>query len=76
MKLIIAGSTGYVATELIKQALSNPAITSVIALARRITPVPQTETDTSKLKSVVCDDFMNYSEDVKRELEGAHACIW
>ena len=35
MKLIVAGSTGYVATEVIRQALSHPAITSIIALAGR-----------------------------------------
>ncbi|KAF7904247.1 hypothetical protein EAF00_001581 [Botryotinia globosa] len=42
MKLVVAGSTGFVATELIKQALSSPEITSIIALARRETSVPQT----------------------------------
>ncbi|KAJ8058295.1 hypothetical protein OCU04_012489 [Sclerotinia nivalis] len=41
MKIIVAGSTGFVATELIKQALSNSAVTSIAALARRTTAVPQ-----------------------------------
>ena len=79
MKLIIAGSTGFVATEVIRQALSNPAIVSIVALARRETTVPQNPgpgADTSKLKSVVCEDFENYSESVKQELAGADACIW
>lgn len=79
MKLIVAGSTGYVATEVIRQALSNPAITSVIALGRRETAVPRnpgTGADPTKLKSVVCEDFNHYSEPVKRELAGADACIW
>ncbi|KAK5635647.1 hypothetical protein RRF57_011359 [Xylaria bambusicola] len=35
MKLIIAGSTGFLATELIRQALVHPGVTSVIALGRR-----------------------------------------
>ncbi|KAG9235753.1 putative nucleoside-diphosphate-sugar epimerase [Amylocarpus encephaloides] len=77
MKLIIAGSTGFVATEIIRQAISNPAVTSIIALSRReTTPPPNAGADASKLKSVVCNDFSNYSEDVKKELAGADACIW
>lgn len=79
MKLIVAGSTGFVATELIRQALSDPAITSIMALARRVTTIPQNpgpDADVSKLKSVVCEDFENYPESVKRELTGADACIW
>ncbi|TVY45275.1 hypothetical protein LSUB1_G000465 [Lachnellula subtilissima] len=79
MKLIVAGSTGFVATEVIRQALSNPAITSIKALARRPTDVPQNSgpgADVSKLKSVVCDNFEEYPESVKQELAGADACIW
>lgn len=79
MKLIVAGSTGYVGTEVVRQALSIPAVTSVLALARRATPIPQNlgpAADTSKLKSVVCEDLGSYSESVKDDLSGADACIW
>lgn len=77
MKIIIAGSTGFVATELIRQALVHPSVTSIVALARRETPLPvDVEADTSKFKSVVCSDFENYPDDVKHELQGADACIW
>jgi hypothetical protein len=77
MKLIIAGSNGFVATEIIRQTIHNPSITSIIALARRETAVPQDAgVDAAKLKSVVCVDFSNYSEDVKKELAGADGCIW
>ncbi|KUJ13417.1 putative nucleoside-diphosphate-sugar epimerase [Mollisia scopiformis] len=77
MKLIVAGSTGFVGKEVIRQALRYPTITSVVALARRTITVPEDAgIDTSKLKCVVCDDFENYSEDVKKELVGADACIW
>ena len=77
MKLVVAGSTGFVATEVIRQAIHNPAITSILALARRETPVPEyAGANASKLKSVVCDDFGNYSEKVKEELAGVDACIW
>lgn len=79
MKLIVAGSTGFVATELIRQALSNSSVSSIVGLARRETVVPQNVgpgVDKAKLKSVICDDFENYSESVRQELAGADACIW
>ena len=74
MKLVIGGSTGFVATELIRQALEHPRITSIVALGRReILPSPD---EGSKLRSIVCDDFKSYSDSVKRGLENADACIW
>lgn len=77
MKLVIGGSTGFLATELIRQALSNPAFTSIIGLSRRETSVPAGFVDEEgKLKSVVVDDFSSYSETTERELEDADACIW
>ncbi|KAK0665315.1 hypothetical protein QBC41DRAFT_328100 [Cercophora samala] len=83
MKLIIAGSTGFVATELIRQSLSNPLITSLIALGRKPSPPPNPSTllpnaDLSKLKSVVLDDFdcADYPDNVKSDLANADACIW
>ncbi|KAI0480157.1 hypothetical protein GGR56DRAFT_256474 [Xylariaceae sp. FL0804] len=77
MKLIIGGSTGFVGTELVRQALSNPAVTSIVGLSRRETSVPAGSTDpTNKLKSVVCEDFERYPDTLKKELENADACIW
>jgi len=77
MKLIVTGSTGFAGKEIIRQAIHNPSITSIVALARRETEIPQDAGDNAlKLKSVVCGDFSNYSEDVKKELAGADACIW
>ncbi|KFZ09904.1 hypothetical protein V501_05438 [Pseudogymnoascus sp. VKM F-4519 (FW-2642)] len=79
MKLVVAGSTGFVGTEIVRQALSHPAITSVVGLARRSTPTPHNAgpgMDARKLKSVICEDFMDYTDDVKQELAGADACIW
>ncbi|KAJ5368591.1 uncharacterized protein N7496_008351 [Penicillium cataractarum] len=77
MKLVIGGSTGYVATEVLSQALKNPTITSIIALGRREAELtPETGSDAAKLKVLVCDNFGDYPDNVKAELENADACIW
>ncbi|KAI0517485.1 hypothetical protein F5B22DRAFT_645666 [Xylaria bambusicola] len=76
MKLIIAGSTGFLATELIRQALAHPGVTSVIALGRREASVPAGVESNGKFKSVICKDFENYSDDIKSEIAEADACIW
>jgi uncharacterized protein YbjT (DUF2867 family) len=79
MKLVVSGASGFVATEVIRQSLSHPKITSVVALARRAVAVPDSllpGADPSKLHSVVVDDFGQYSEEVKRQVAGADACIW
>ncbi|KAM5349901.1 hypothetical protein ACJ41O_006406 [Fusarium nematophilum] len=79
MKLIVAGATGFVAKEVIRQALCNPKITSIVALARRETEIPDHAGQSAKpdkFKSVICTDFSNYPDSVKTELAGAHCCIW
>ncbi|KAF8206153.1 hypothetical protein K438DRAFT_1816669 [Mycena galopus ATCC 62051] len=75
MKLIVAGATGFVGQEVIRQALRNPDIKSIVALVRR--PVaPPTGADASKLKSVVVKNYDEYSDEAKQEFAGADACIW
>jgi nucleoside-diphosphate-sugar epimerase len=79
MKLIVTGATGLLGTWVIRESLQNPKITSVIALARRPVSAPENAGDgfdTSKLKSLVLEDFTNYPEDVKSQLADADACIW
>ena len=78
MKLIITGATGFVATEVLRQALLLPSITTVVAVARKPVTAPEGTplTNASKLKSVVVEDYGTYPEDVKKEFAGADACIW
>ena len=79
MKLIIAGSTGHLATGLIRNALSSTSITKIIALGRRDITAPTDllpNADLEKLKSVVLKDFMAYDDVVKAELGFADAVIW
>lgn len=74
MKLIVAGATGLVGSEIIRQALQNSDVTEVIALARK--PVTIDDSSAFKLKSVVIRDYAEYPDEVKAELAGADACIW
>ncbi|PTB64365.1 hypothetical protein BBK36DRAFT_1123796 [Trichoderma citrinoviride] len=79
MKLIVVGASGFVGQEVVRQALTNPTITSVVGLARRETSVPESlkgSSDAEKFTSVVVDDFLNYSDTVKKHLANADACIW
>ncbi|PSR83816.1 hypothetical protein BD289DRAFT_435240 [Coniella lustricola] len=79
MKLIIAGSTGFVGTELVRQALLHPRITSVVALGRRETCIPagvNSEDAKKKLIPIVSQDFGQHSDATKKVFEGAGAVIW
>lgn len=78
MKLVIGGSTGFVATKLLRQGLENPAITSIIALSRRnaSAPLGVGPAAAAKLKSIIIEDYENYPNSVKRELEDTDAAIW
>ncbi|KAF3761818.1 hypothetical protein M406DRAFT_265357 [Cryphonectria parasitica EP155] len=75
MKLIVAGGTGFVATEVIRQSLELPEITSLVVLARKPVPVPDSP-GSSKMKTLIIRDYDDYPDDVKAEFAGAAACIW
>ena len=79
MKLIVAGATGFVGSEVIRLSLKRPDITTVIALSR--TPIslplqPEDGADVSKLRNIIVKDYGDYPESVKKEFAGADACIW
>lgn len=79
MKLVVTGASGNVATEVIRQSLNIPEITSVIAVARRAVAAPsnlESTADVSKFHSVVVNDYDSYPDDVMKELAGVDACIW
>ena len=76
MKLIVTGATGFVATEVIRQALCRKDITSIIAVARKPVTAPSDAADPSKLRSVIVSDYGTYSDAVTAEFQGADACIW
>ena len=74
MKLIVSGATGLVASEVLRQAILLPEITTVVALARK--PVELTGPGADKIKSVTVKNYDEYSDAVRKELAGADACIW
>jgi uncharacterized protein YbjT (DUF2867 family) len=79
MKLIVAGATGFVGSEVIRLSLKWPDITTVIALSR--TPMslplqPKDGADVSKLRNIIITDYGDYPDSVKKEFAGADACIW
>lgn len=74
MKLIVSGATGLVASEVLRQAILLPEITTIIALARK--PVELTGPGADKVKNVTVKNYDEYPDDVKKQLAGADACIW
>jgi len=71
MKLILTGTSGFIGSEVLSQALTHPSITSIVALSRK--PIPNSD---PKLKVVLIDDFEHYSPSILSELSDAEACIW
>ncbi|OJJ48238.1 hypothetical protein ASPZODRAFT_140552 [Penicilliopsis zonata CBS 506.65] len=74
MKIILAGSTGLVGREVLELCLACESITSIVALSRR--ELPASVTQNPKLKVVILDDFLSYTDPVLQEINGADACIW
>lgn len=75
MKLIIAGATSLLGTEIVRQSLHIREITQVVALARQTVHLDES-IDSSKVRTFVIDDYGQYPDDVKAEFAGADACIW
>jgi uncharacterized protein YbjT (DUF2867 family) len=74
MKLIVAGATGFIGSHVVKQCISNPAVTSILVVARR---EPATELSASpKVKVILHQDFSDWPSSLLDQLEGAEGCIW
>ncbi|KAH7364803.1 hypothetical protein BKA65DRAFT_447960 [Rhexocercosporidium sp. MPI-PUGE-AT-0058] len=74
MKIILTGTSGFIGTEILTQALSHPDITSIIALSRK--PLPSQYTTNRKLTVIIIEDFLSYTPEILKQLEGAEGCIW
>lgn len=73
MKVIVAGSTGYIGREVLAHCLNHASITSVIILTRRQIPA---EPSHPKAKLITVNDFMAYDASTLDELQSADAAIW
>ncbi|KAI0884564.1 uncharacterized protein GGS22DRAFT_163809 [Annulohypoxylon maeteangense] len=74
MKVIVTGSTGYVGSEVIRQAIADERITHVFALTRK--PLPEDLAKSPKITVVEHQDFSTYPPELLAKLAGAEACIW
>ncbi|PVH92936.1 hypothetical protein DM02DRAFT_259013, partial [Periconia macrospinosa] len=77
MKLIIVGATGFLGTELLRQALARSDVTSIVAVTRRALPASKEGNNgQGKVTNVVVKDYDVYDETAKRAFRGAEGCIW
>ncbi|CZR59051.1 uncharacterized protein PAC_08943 [Phialocephala subalpina] len=74
MKVIIAGATGLIGSEVLSNLIQNKNITSIIILSRR--PLPEVGARDSRIKVIVLSNFLEYNGEVKKELNGAKAVLW
>lgn len=71
MKIILTGATGRIGGGALRNALSSPAITTVIVLSRRDIDIQH-----AKLQTIIKKDYTQYTPEELAQLEGAEACIW
>ncbi|TVY85096.1 hypothetical protein LSUE1_G001384 [Lachnellula suecica] len=71
MKVILAGSTGFIGREVLAQCIRNPSISSIVALSRS-----ELKTVDPKLRVSIIKDFTAYSDSVLQDIKDADACIW
>jgi nucleoside-diphosphate-sugar epimerase len=80
MKLIVVGATGFVGREVLRLALRNTSIASVVAATRReVLPFKQDkpDLDISKLRCVLIGDWEKpYPDHVIEQILAAYAYIW
>ena len=70
MNIIIAGATGMVGSEVVRQAIEDPAITRIFLLIRRDSGFTH-----PKITQVIHSDFANYA-DLENVFIQAEACLW
>lgn len=70
MKLILFGATGMVGTGVLREALADPAIETVLSIGRR-----PCGTVHPKLRELLISDLFTFA-DVEPQLAGYDACVW
>ncbi|MEY4875255.1 MAG: hypothetical protein RL708_404 [Bacteroidota bacterium] len=70
MKIIITGANGMAGSEVVRQAILNPAISEITLIARKPLNINH-----SKVKTVLHSNFLDYSS-LQHIFENNDACIW
>lgn len=75
MKIILTGSTGFIGTEILTQAIAHNYISHIYILTRR--PLHERFSH-KKVTQILHEDFESYPADLLSRLcdEGVEACIW
>ncbi len=73
MQVVLTGSTGFIGSEVLAQAVSHPAISSVICITRAL---PDVISSNPKVKVIILTDFNSYPSDILSQLTDSEACIW
>ncbi|KAF5344478.1 hypothetical protein D9758_014141 [Tetrapyrgos nigripes] len=78
MRLLLAGATGAAGSQILKDAVSDPSISSITVLSRRTLPDWLTSTipENNKTTTIVVNDFTSYSPDLPPQFASHDACIW
>lgn len=74
MKVIVTGASGLVGGALVRECITNPAITKALVLTRKT--LPDDVTDNEKVTVIMHDDFGFYPPEIIDQLRGAEGCLW
>ncbi|KAI5920411.1 hypothetical protein F4810DRAFT_436868 [Camillea tinctor] len=74
MNIIIAGGTGFVGSEVVRQAIPDPRVKHAFVLTRK--PLPADIAGHDKITVILNEDFSTYPPEFISKLGGAEACIW
>jgi hypothetical protein len=74
-KIILTGATGLVGSQVLKAAIADHRITSIVILSRRALPNP-TLSENAKVTVLIHKDFEVYPPELVEQLRGAEAVIW
>ncbi|KAI1495373.1 hypothetical protein F5X96DRAFT_613213 [Biscogniauxia mediterranea] len=74
MNLIIAGGTGFVGSEVVRQAIADTRIKHAFVLTRK--PLPDDIPKDDKVTVILHDDFSTYPPSLIEKLTDAEACVW